>query len=47
MYDCIAAVATAHGKGGVAVIRLSGENALDIAQKMFSPAKKEYIIKLK
>lgn len=42
MYDCIAAVATAHGKGGVAVIRLSGENALDIAQKMFSPAKKEY-----
>ncbi len=35
MSDCIAAIATANGAGGVAVIRISGENALKIAKKMF------------
>lgn len=42
MYDCIAAIATASGTGGVAVIRLSGENSLEIAKKMFSPLKNEF-----
>lgn len=42
MDDCIAAVATAHGTGGVAVIRLSGKNALDIAKNMSLPKKAEY-----
>lgn len=42
MFDTIAAVATPSGKGGVAIIRLSGENALEIAEKMFSPTKKQY-----
>ncbi|MDE6504890.1 MAG: tRNA uridine-5-carboxymethylaminomethyl(34) synthesis GTPase MnmE [Clostridia bacterium] len=42
MYDCIAAIATASGTGGVAVIRLSGENSLEIAKKMFVSAKSEF-----
>lgn len=36
MQETIVAIATAPGKGGVAVIRLSGESALEIAKKMFS-----------
>ena len=31
----IAAVSTAHGKGGVALIRISGDNALEIAKRVF------------
>ena len=34
----IAAISTPPGKGGIAVIRISGENALSVAQKMFIPA---------
>ncbi|MBE6532200.1 MAG: tRNA uridine-5-carboxymethylaminomethyl(34) synthesis GTPase MnmE [Ruminococcaceae bacterium] len=34
----IAAVSTPPGKGGVAIIRISGEGAFDIADKVFSPA---------
>ncbi len=36
----ICAVCTASGRGGVAIIRLSGEGALSIAEKMFEPAGK-------
>lgn len=35
----IAAIATANGTGGVAIIRLSGENCLEIAEKIFTPKK--------
>ncbi len=35
--NTIAAIATPHGKGGVAIVRLSGSEALQIASKMFSP----------
>ena len=38
MLDCIAAIATPHGTGGVAVIRLSGTGCLEIAAKMFEPS---------
>lgn len=34
--DTIAAVSTPHGKGGVALIRISGERALPIADKIFT-----------
>lgn len=37
MSECISAIATANGTGGVAIIRISGENSLDIACKMFTP----------
>ena len=36
MNDLIAAIATASGAAGVAVIRMSGEGALETAKKMFS-----------
>ncbi len=38
MQEVIAAVSTASGTGGVAVVRLSGSGALDIALKMFKPS---------
>ena len=34
----IAAVATPPGKGGVAIVRLSGDSPLSVAEKMFRPA---------
>ncbi len=40
MNQVISAIATANGVGGVAIIRLSGDNVLDIASKMFKPIKK-------
>ena len=36
MGDTISAIATAQGRGGVAVVRVSGEEALSIARAMFS-----------
>ena len=36
----IAAISTALSASGVAVIRISGESPLDIAQKMFKPLSK-------
>lgn len=38
--DVICAISTAAGVGGIAVIRLSGEGSLEIAEKMFSPSGK-------
>lgn len=38
--DIISAISTAHGTGGVAIVRISGDGALELAQKMFKPAKK-------
>lgn len=40
MQDCISAISTANGTGGVAIIRISGASALDIALKMFTPSGK-------
>lgn len=34
--DIICAIATAEGRGGVAIVRMSGEGCLEIAKKMFS-----------
>lgn len=39
--DCISAISTASGTGGVAIIRISGDNALDIAKKMFEPTRRD------
>ena len=35
MYDCIVALATASGKGGVAIVRLSGQGSVEIANQLF------------
>ncbi len=40
MEENIAAIATPPGKGGVAIIRISGKNPLEIAEKMFTPSGK-------
>ena len=37
LYDTIAAVSTPRGKGGVALIRISGADALSIAERVFFP----------
>lgn len=37
LYDTVAAVSTPRGKGGVALLRISGENALAVAEKVFFP----------
>lgn len=41
--DTIAAIATAPGEGGIGIIRLSGYDALDIAEKIFRPFYRECI----
>ncbi len=40
MEETISAIATAPGKGGVAIVRISGKNALTVAEKMFAPVAK-------
>lgn len=42
MEDTIAAVATAMGEGGIGIIRISGEEALPILNKIFCSVKKHY-----
>ena len=37
VYDTIAAISTPHGKGGVAVIRVSGTDAIPICERVFFP----------
>lgn len=39
----IAAISTPAGRGGVAVIRLSGDSPLQVAEKMFSPSGKTQV----
>ena len=41
-FDTIAAVSTPFGKGGVAVIRLSGSEALNVAEKIFRPKSQKF-----
>lgn len=40
MEENVAAISTPSGRGGVAIIRISGKNPLDIAAKMFKPVGK-------
>ena len=37
LFDTVAAISTPRGKGGVAMIRISGDEAIDIASRMFLP----------
>jgi len=37
LFDTIAAVSTPYGKGGVAVIRVSGDRAIQVVSKIFKP----------
>ena len=38
LFDTVAAVSTPRGKGGIAVIRISGKDARDILARVFAPA---------
>ncbi len=40
----ISAIATPNGKGGVAIIRISGKSPLEIASKMFQPVQKTEVL---
>ena len=46
LFDTIAAISTPYGKGGVAMIRISGSSAVEIAQKVFRPASKKMLSEL-
>ena len=39
MEDIITAIATAWGEGGIAVVRLSGEGSVELADKIFKRKK--------
>lgn len=43
----VAAVSTPRGKGGVALVRVSGENAFDIADRVFAPSSGKRITEYK
>lgn len=45
-YDTIAAVSTPYGKGGVAVIRISGDEAFEVAERVFFTASGKKIAEL-
>lgn len=44
MNDTISAIATAAGNAGVGIVRLSGDNALDVADKIFHAANKRKLV---
>lgn len=46
MQTTIAAVATARGEGGIGIVRISGEDAYEVAAKIFAPHSGENITKL-
>ncbi len=43
LLDTIAAISTPYGKGGIAVIRISGADALSVAEKVFVPKSKKVL----
>ena len=45
MSECIAAMATAPGKASLCSIRISGEEAFEIAEKVFVPFNKAKSVK--
>ncbi len=46
LLDTIAAVSTPYGKGGVAMIRISGADAINISDRVFRPASKKRLSEL-
>ena len=46
LFDTIAAVSSPRGKGGVALLRVSGSDALAIAEKVFAPKNKKRLSEL-
>lgn len=46
-FDTICAIATAIGEGGISIIRISGKDALKVANKVFTPKVGENILNMK
>ena len=47
MYDTIAAISTPRGEGGIGIVRISGQKALEILSKIFKPKSGKKIEELK
>lgn len=47
MADTIAAISTGNAPGGIGVIRISGDAAIETAAKVFAPADKSQLTELK
>ncbi len=47
MFDTIAAISTPRGEGGIGIVRMSGDEALSILEKIFKPASGKKIEELK
>ncbi len=45
--DTIAAISTPYGKGGIAIIRISGSDAISVAQKIFIPKSRKPLSEIK
>lgn len=43
LFDTIAAISTPYGKGGVALIRISGDRAIEVAEKVFFPTNEKML----
>lgn len=46
-YDTVAAISTAQGEGGIGVIRISGDDALQIANKVFNSVSGKKVTEMK
>ena len=47
MFDTIAAISTPRGEGGIGIIRISGNDSLEILKKIFKPKSKKEVMELK
>ncbi|TDT69826.1 tRNA modification GTPase trmE [Hypnocyclicus thermotrophus] len=47
IFDTIAAISTPRGEGGIGIVRISGDLALDILEKIFIPASEKNVKELK
>ncbi len=45
-FEPIAAISTPYGRGGIAVIRLSGEGSIELAEKLFVPKSKKRLTEI-
>lgn len=43
LFDTIAAISTPRGEGGIGIVRISGNNALEILRKIFKPKSKKAV----
>ena len=43
LFDTIAAISTPCGEGGIGIVRISGNNALEILGKIFKPKSKKIL----